>query len=239
MRKYCLALVSLLILVANSYAEGNHWVKLVQQGYKSFVAVHVTTFKEVNEPGKPPAIELSGGLGSGVFVDKEGLILTAGHMVTLDKGEHIMQLQVLVDDGQTLEAELIKVSTLCDLALIKVKGYKSVPVKLAKSATTGQDVMLIGNPMGLMRTVTTGIISSATRLLGEHLYYTQFDAGSYGGSSGGPLVDWNGNLVGIMSRMRTNELGFPIVGFSFAVPLEEIKAFLKTYRRRLTLGDLK
>ncbi|TFH52581.1 PDZ domain-containing protein [Actinomyces viscosus] len=184
-------------------------------------------------------------LGSGVIFDKEGHIITNNHVVA-----GASQIQVTLADGRVYEAEITGTDPATDLAVIRLKDAPDnlTVAQLGDSdaLTTGQDVMAIGNPLGLSSTVTTGIISALDRPVvnaqgegGEggsgsgsssSAVYTnaiQIDAAINPGNSGGPLFDKKGRVIGITSSIATTggsgsgeSGGSGSIGIGFAIPVK-------------------
>ena len=180
-------------------------------------------------------------LGSGVIFDKEGHIITNNHVVA-----GASQIQVTLADGRVYDAETTGTDPATDLAVIQLKDAPDnlTVAQLGDSdkLTTGQDVMAIGNPLGLSSTVTTGIISALDRPVvnaqgegGEggssaSAVYTnavQIDAAINPGNSGGPLFDEKGRVIGITSSIATmgrsssgESGGSGSIGIGFAIPVK-------------------
>jgi len=159
------------------------------------------------------------GTGSGFIIDQEGHIVTNNHVV-----EGAESIDVTLADGTVLPAQVIGTDPLNDLALIQVHTSKDKlhPVELGHSADlkVGQRAIAIGNPFGLDRTLTMGVISSLGRPLelddGTVIFDTiQTDAAINPGNSGGPLLDSEGRVIGINSAIRS---GAENIGF--AVPID-------------------
>ena len=163
------------------------------------------------------------GQGSGVIVTKEGHVVTNHHVIA---GQQ--QIQITLHGGQTHPARLIGEDTLLDIAVLKIEAKESfMPLKFGDSSQVqvGQIVFAIGNPFGLVETVTQGIISAKERSLSDNqrdLFQT--DAAINPGNSGGPLVNLRGEIIGInvaiYSPNRENP-GFQGVGFS--LPANDVK----------------
>jgi S1-C subfamily serine protease len=164
------------------------------------------------------------GAGSGSVLDKNGHILTNFHVI-----EDARQIEVTLFDGSTHAAALVGHDAASDVAVLSIKASADVlfPVKLGDSSRlkVGQRVFAIGNPFGLERTLTTGIISSLNRRIpgreGRLLKsLIQTDAAINPGNSGGPLLDSRGRLIGmntaIASRTGQN------TGVGFAIPVSSI-----------------
>lgn len=177
------------------------------------------------------------GSGSGVILSKDGQILTNNHVVEVaaDGGK----LTVAFNDGSTAEAEVVGTDPLTDTAVIQAKGVSGLtPVSVGKSSelSVGQDVVAVGSPFGLESTVTSGIVSALDRPVnvgsdsqGNSTTYPaiQTDAAINPGNSGGPLVDMEGNLVGINSSIRTasstmSSEGAGSIGLGFSIPIDEV-----------------
>jgi S1-C subfamily serine protease len=163
--------------------------------------------------------------GSGFVIDESGDVLTNAHVVA-------GATKVTVDLGsKTFDAKIVGRDTSSDVALLKVDaGGKSLkPLRLGDSSKihVGDPVVAIGNPFGLDRTVTTGIVSALQRQLKapngftiEHVIQT--DAAINPGNSGGPLIDSRGRVIGMNSQIATAG-GNGSIGIGFAVPIDTAK----------------
>ena len=140
------------------------------------------------------------GVGSGIIIDSKGLILTNNHVV--DKASN---LKITLKDGNIFNGKVIGTDEVSDLAVVKVESTEALPqAQLGDSGhlKIGQIVIAIGNPFGLIGgpTVTAGIVSALNRTLqfeSGALELIQTDAAINPGNSGGPLVDTNGEVIGI------------------------------------------
>jgi len=157
------------------------------------------------------------GQGSGIIISSDGYILTNNHVVA-----DADTLDVTLIDGRTFKAETIGTDPLTELALIKVDATGLKPAKLGDSdgVKVGDWVLAIGNPFGLEHTVTQGIISAKGRTnvnIAQFSDFIQTTAFINPGNSGGPLVDLDGNVIGINTWIFT--AGSPgFIGIGFAVP---------------------
>ena len=156
------------------------------------------------------------GVGSGFIVDASGLIVTSNHVV---RGAN--SVTVTLQDGRQLEARVAGTDPKTDLALLEVDAGEALPVvEFGDSDRTrvGDWVVAVGNPFGLGGTVTAGIVSSRGRDIGSGPYddYLQIDAPINRGSSGGPLFDRSGRVVGVNTAIFSPTGGN--VGVGFAVP---------------------
>ena len=175
------------------------------------------------------------GSGSGVVISSDGEILTNFHVVEV--AAQGGAVSVAFNDGSTAPAEVIGTDPLTDLAVIKVDGVPDLtPAPLGKSGNldVGEQVVAIGSPFGLEATVTSGIVSALHRPVsvgerGSAIDTTypaiQTDAAINPGNSGGPLVNMNGEVVGINSSIRTSSASMGqggSIGLGFAIPLDEV-----------------
>ena len=167
--------------------------------------------------------EHSEGSGSGAIIDQDGHILTNYHVVAGAK-----EVAVTLYNGKTYEATTIGADPLNDLAVIQIESTDDelFPVALGDSRglRVGMRVFALGNPFGLERTLTTGIISSLNRSLQIHGNWKiksiiQIDAAINPGSSGGPLLDAHGRLIGINTAIATTSGQSSGVGFAIPVSL--------------------
>ena len=178
------------------------------------------------------------GTGTGVIIRSDGYILTNNHVVSVAGNGG--SIQVLTDDGRQVAAKIVGTDESDDLAVIKVDGLSNLTAAtFAKSSNlvVGQAVVAVGAPLGLSNTVTSGIVSSTARPVraGDNdqsiFDAMQTDAAINPGNSGGPLVDLNGNVVGINAAIATADSGgLPIpgqsqqsgsIGIGFAIPSDE------------------
>ena len=176
--------------------------------------------------GRPgPRQHKQSGLGTGFIIDPEGFIVTNNHVV-----ENADKIKVVLQDEREYEATIVGRDPQTDLALIKVETNRDLPaVPLGKSSEleVGEWVVAIGNPFGLEHTVTAGIVSAKGRVIGAGPYddYIQTDASINPGNSGGPLLNMQGEVVGINTAIVASGQGI-----GFAIPIDmanEIVAELK------------
>jgi serine protease Do len=161
------------------------------------------------------------GVGSGVIVAADGIVLTNNHVV-----EGADEVTVELTDGREFKAAEIKTDPESDLAVIRLAGAKDLPVaKLGDSdrLSIGDWVIAIGNPFELETTVSAGIISGKGRELGgiRRAQFLQTDAAINPGNSGGPLVNLAGEVIGINTAIASNSGGYQGVGF--AIPMNLAK----------------
>ena len=173
--------------------------------------------------GQMPRERKQHSLGSGVIIDPvKGFILTNNHVVA-----NADEISVRLDNGKDYEAEVVGRDPKTDLALIKTKKKMdttaSEPLGDSDKAQVGEWVMAIGNPFGLERTVTVGIISAKGRVIGAGPYddFLQTDAAINPGNSGGPLFNMKGEVIGINTAIVASGQGI-----GFAIPINLAKEIL-------------
>ena len=164
-------------------------------------------------------------VGSGVIIDKDGQILTNAHVV-----DGAASLRVTLDSGEKHPARIMGLDPVLDLALLRVDVKAALPMaRLGDSSTlrVGDEVVAIGNPIGLDQTMTRGIVSGLNRILPgvSDQPMIQTDAPINPGNSGGPLVDRCGHVVGINTFISEDAQSI-----GFAVPASAAKAILKDLR---------
>jgi S1-C subfamily serine protease len=212
-------------IVASAPAESSR----VAEAPKSEGALSVTQLVKRESPAVVLVTmsggEGGGGLGSGFLIDRRGHILTNAHVV--DGGE---QTSVTFSDGTVEKAKVLGVDNSTDLAVLKVAevptGVNPAPLGSSAGLVVGQEVVAIGNPYGLERTATTGIVSALKRSIESPNDFTiqnaiQTDAAINQGNSGGPLYDMAGRVVGMNTQIASQNGGN--VGIGFAVPIDTIK----------------
>ena len=163
--------------------------------------------------------------GSGFIIDKDGLIFTNRHVV-FDKNQ---QYIVTVNDGKTYKAEILSRNKKNDIAILKIDNGGSFPfIPLGDSSILelGQEVFAIGNALGFKDTVSQGIISGLTRKVETMRNLIQTDAAINPGNSGGPLINNDGEAIGINSIMITDA-----ENIGFAIPINEAKEDLEDIKK--------
>jgi serine protease Do len=179
--------------------------------------------------GKMPKESDLAMLGSGFFISPDGYAVTNSHVV--ENGD---TAEVRTSDDKTYSAKVVGRDSLSDLALIKVEGRNDFAyVKLAdRSPRIGEWVLTVGNPFGLMGTITAGIVSARERTIdvGAGEDFLQIDAPINNGDSGGPSFDVDGNVVGVNSMIFSPSGGS--VGVAFAIPAETVKVVIPQLKEK-------
>jgi len=172
----------------------------------------------------PPSQRTERGLGSGFLYDSSGLLITNAHVV-----EGSSRVMVGLPDGRRVEGRVVGTDPVTDLAVVRLEGAGPWPVaRLGNSdgLQVGDWVIAVGNPFGLDNTVTLGIVSSLNRnaaklgITDKRLELIQTDAAINPGNSGGPLLDANGDVVGINTLVRSG----PGAGLGFAIPINRARS---------------
>jgi serine protease Do len=177
-------------------------------------------------------------LGSGFIVSKDGYIATNAHVVQMAD-----QIRVKLSNREEYDAKLVGVDEKTDVALVKINPRHELPVaRLGDSDTldVGDWVVAIGNPFGFAQTVTAGIVSAKGRVIGAGPYddFIQTDASINPGNSGGPLLNTQGEVVGVNSAIVSRSGGS--VGIGFAIPINTARRVIDELRQhgRVTRGWL-
>jgi serine protease Do len=183
----------------------------------------------VNQLGEAVVqVRTPGGLGSGFFINEDGFLITNFHVI---EGETQISIEVYHQRNSQLERQtykqvrIVAMNKFADLALLKIEDenagkFKYVEIGSADALAVGERVFAVGSPLGLERTVTEGILSTKTRLLGGDLYL-QTTAQINPGNSGGPLFNLNGEVVGVTNmKITVGE------GLGFAIPSHTVRFFL-------------
>jgi putative serine protease PepD len=183
------------------------------------------------------------GSGSGIILTSDGTILTNNHVVEI--AEDGGQIAVSFNDGTTAEAEIVGTDPLTDLAVIKaedVSGLKPADLGSSGAVDVGEEVVAVGSPFGLESTVTSGIVSAIHRPVSAGdvpgadstiFPAIQTDAAINPGNSGGPLVNMQGEVIGINTAIRsTSSLSGTAgsIGLGFAIPIDEAEPIAQQLR---------
>jgi serine protease Do len=160
-------------------------------------------------------------MGTGFIINSDGYLVTNHHVV-----DGASQIQVKLADGREFAGKIVGGDPKTDLAVVKIDatGLPVIPFGNSGKLEVGEPVMAIGNPFGLEHTVTTGIVSATGRVIGSGPYddYIQTDASINPGNSGGPLINAQGQAVGINTAIYSETGGS--VGIGFAIPADLAKS---------------
>jgi putative serine protease PepD len=179
------------------------------------------------------SIRTSSGTGTGFLVDNNGTLVTNDHVVESAKNVAVK----FGTDGRTISGTVRGVDPSSDLAVVKINpsdapaNARPLQFSDSRNVNVGDNVIAIGNPFGLDRTVTEGIVSSLGRTLTAPNNFQidnviQTDAAINPGNSGGPLLDAGGNVIGVNSQIATNGVSNGNVGIGFAVPSNTVRQVL-------------
>lgn len=164
------------------------------------------------------------GMGSGVIVSPDGIILTNAHVV-----KDADEIKVNLSDKRSFDAKVIGVDPESDIAVIKIaaKGLPTASLGDSSKLRVGEIVLAVGNPFGLNRTVTSGIVSATGRTnvgIIDYEDFIQTDAAINPGNSGGPLVNIKGEVIGINTAIASRSGGYQ--GIGFAIPSSSAKLIM-------------
>ncbi|HEV2558853.1 MAG TPA: Do family serine endopeptidase [Microvirga sp.] len=168
-------------------------------------------------------------VGSGVIVDRSGLVITNNHVI-----ENMTEVKVALADRREFEAEIVLRDARTDLAVLRLKeavNLQVVELGDSEALQVGDLVLAIGNPFGVGQTVTQGIVSALARTqvgVSDYQFFIQTDAAINPGNSGGALVDMAGRLVGINTAIFSRSGGSH--GIGFAIPSTMVRAVIDSAR---------
>ena len=211
--------------VATSTASTSNGTSIQSQQEAAIAAIepYVVELKVTTAQG--------GQIGSGVIIDSNGDIVTNNHVVS---GEQ--SIEVLLSNGSTEQAQLIGTNAADDLAVVRIAPFAHMTVAQigdSSKLVVGQEVLAVGNPLGITETATQGIVSALNRSVTESAGTTlsqaiQTDAALNPGNSGGALVNLQGQLIGIPTLGAVNtETNTTANGVSFAIPSNLVKTVVQ------------
>jgi len=186
-------------------------------------------FKEFFGNQAPPE-RMQRGLGSGVIISNDGIVITNNHVV-----EKADEVKVTLNDQREIDAEVIGTDPKSDLAVLKLKNTTNLrPIKIGKSNQNrlGEVVIAVGNPFGVGQTVTMGIISAKGRAnmgIVDYEDFIQTDAAINPGNSGGALINLRGELIGINTAILSKSGGYQ--GIGFAIPTDMAMPIVNSLRK--------
>jgi Do/DeqQ family serine protease len=171
-----------------------------------------------NEMPTPPEQRVERGTGSGFIISSDGRLITNAHVIS-----GAQTVKVTLKDGRTFQGRVVGADSVTDLAVVKINAKDLPIVRLgtAEKLTPGEWAIAIGNPLGLDNTVTVGIISALDRSSSQvgvpekRVSFIQTDAAINPGNSGGPLLNAQGEVIGINTAIRAGAQGL-----GFAIPIE-------------------
>ncbi|MDX6703823.1 MAG: hypothetical protein QOF26_4049 [Baekduia sp.] len=214
-------------------AEGLTAADIYQRYAPGVVFVRSEIVQQTNNPFDTfGGTQKSEATGSGFVIDGSGDILTNNHVID---GAQAGTVTVQFADKKTVKAKVIGKDPSTDLALLKVVpeglDLKALPLGSSKDVHVGDPTIAIGNPFGLDRTLTTGVVSALQRQIQAPNGFAikdviQTDAAINPGNSGGPLIDSAGRVIGINSQIETGDGSNGSVGIGFAVPIDTAKQIL-------------
>ncbi|MGC1393630.1 MAG: HhoA/HhoB/HtrA family serine endopeptidase, partial [Coleofasciculaceae cyanobacterium] len=211
-------------------ADNNFVVDVVKRVEPAVVQINTSQIQRSQEPdefgspifrqfrGSQPQERISRGVGSGFVISPNGQILTNSHVV--NKADRVT---VSFSDGRTVEGKVVGEDPASDIAVVQVEGNNLPSVTLGSSAQVepGQWAIAIGNPLGLQKTVTVGVISATSRsgsdigVSDKRIDFLQTDAAINPGNSGGPLLNARGEVIGINTAIISGAQGL-----GFAIPID-------------------
>ena len=241
------AIIGLLLLLIVVFVIGGFagWVYAGTKSSSSGSTPNATTLDTLRESVaaklRPTVMQINvttlqgAAIGSGVIIDSRGYIITNNHVVS-----GALSIQVVLSNGTKESAQLAGVDAAYDLAVLKMAvpqgGLSVAPLGDSTQLKVGQEVLVIGNPLGITQTVTDGIVSALKRSVSEGQggptiqNAIQTDAPINPGNSGGALVDLQGNVVGIPTLTAIDpEFNTPATGVGFAIPANRVKAILPQF----------
>ena len=203
----------------------NIYAKIVTQGYDSPFAGD-PFFRDFFKGFGTPRQRVQNSLGSGVILSADGIVVSNYHVVA-----EATEIRVVTTDRKEYDARVVLADKDSDLAILELEGAKDLPflsLRDSDQVEVGELVLAIGNPFGVGQTVSSGIVSGLARTggaTGNGLgYFIQTDAPINPGNSGGALIDVNGDLIGINSRILSRSGGSN--GIGFAIPANLVAQFV-------------
>src|SRR5574344_774329 len=194
-------------------------------GYEKDEITNISVYERLNPAIVSVDAKLPDGIssGSGCIIDKNGTILTSSHVI-----DSSTDISVTISNGDKYPAMILeKLGANKDLALLKIQPklpLKTIHLGDSSNIRVGQKVLAIGNPFGFNGTLTEGIVSRIDYKKNK----IQTDAAINPGSSGGPLVDTEGNVIGINQAIYNPYNNISNIGIGFAIPINEVKEMLKS-----------
>jgi serine protease Do len=214
----------------NLYAKTEKLYEPVGQLYRT-AKLHKTTIEKCVEAFSEAVVMVStpAGTGSGFFINEDGYLITNYHVIERETKIEVTLFQKAKNDYQKKKFKQVKIEAInpfVDLALLKAEDIGDTKINFAylgdiDRIKVGEEVFAIGNPLGLERTITNGVISTKNRSF-EGLIYIQTNADINPGNSGGPLFNLAGEVIGV-----TNMGYIFFGGLGFAIPIDYVKHFIE------------
>jgi len=213
-------LVALGLSALRAGAQAPSFAPVIREAERAVVHVAATARRSEGQPRTLEDLfrgpELRRGMGSGFVISSDGEIVTNAHVV-----EGATDVEVRLADDRVVRARIVGVDPMTDIALLRIDPpgpLSTLPLGDSDAVAVGDWVIAIGNPFGLDRTATAGIVSAKGRFIGAGPYddFIQTDAAINPGNSGGPLLDQRGRVVGVNSAIVSPAGGN--VGIGFAIP---------------------
>lgn len=195
------------------------------QNYSADELVNISVYEKINPAIVSIDANLSDGFsaGTGCIVRRDGVILTGSHVIDGAK-----DIEVTTSNGKVYKASVLaKMGKNKDLALLKIdskQNLKTISFGDSEQVKVGQKVLAIGNPFGFAGTLTSGIVSRIDYAKGR----IQTDAAINPGCSGGPLLNSQGEVIGISQSIYNPDNNISNIGIGFAIPINEAKKFIET-----------
>jgi len=236
----CRLLAVLFVVIAPAFCQGSPLretpiVKAVRQAAPSVVNIHgrKSVPSAPTQPGTFGTSREVNGMGTGIVIDPRGYIITNHHVV-----DGVARIQVTMHDRSTHVARLVAIDRPTDLAIIRIRTPKPLPIikfGTSRDLMPGETVIAVGNAYGYEHSVTKGIISALHRnvRISDRQHYNdliQTDASINPGNSGGPLLNIDGDLIGINVAVRVGAQGI-----GFAMPVDNAVEIARRMVRKLNL----
>jgi serine protease Do len=181
----------------------------------------------------------SGYMGSGTIIDKEGLVLTAAHVVNKHDFADIL---VEVYRGNTYLAEILYVDVNKDLALIRpirsAQNFRFAKIQESNKLHLGQDILVVGSSLLARHNITTGRICKFRKTILSRVRKINFTALVFPGNSGGPIFNTKGEVIGVVTARYTRITGAP-TGIGIGTHISEIHSFIKDYKKTIQPEQIK
>jgi len=208
----------------------NIYAKIVRQQQQRSPFMNDPFFEDFFRGFSNPRPRVESSLGSGVILSEDGVVVSNYHVVAM-----ATEIRVVTTDKREYEARVVLADQASDLAILQLEEAKGLPylyLRNSDQVEVGELALAIGNPFGVGQTVSSGIVSGLARsgtASGEGFgYYIQTDAPINPGNSGGALIDVNGDLIGINTRILSRSGGSN--GIGFAIPANLVREFVKQSR---------